>query len=320
VTTKTPRSCARMLVAMVLLAWVSSALVLTVCAQDRPDSPGNGQAPGDASGKPDRKSELDAMRPRAQADGKPDQEDPNRQQRAARLRQMRDVAGAIRAYRVTQESREAVEVVAEPVFRFDDPARAYEDGTVWVWGRVGRPIAILELFRNIHSGPGWALALGSLSTGRVRLEGQSRWLWAPEGPGLQLKPLAKAPAPAPQPTARLRQMREIAARCTAYEFWDPDNQRSELRLIRQPLRRYDDPQAGLLDGALFLFCHGTNPEVVLLVEAAGKDGSPTTWQYGIQRLGHAEMHLNLDGREIWQCGRIGNPLPSDPYYLVIVPE
>jgi hypothetical protein len=45
-----------------------------------------------------------------------------------------------------------VEVVAEPVLRFNDPARAHEDGTVWVRGRAGRPIAILEDVDNAQEG------------------------------------------------------------------------------------------------------------------------------------------------------------------------
>jgi hypothetical protein len=257
---------------------------------------------------------------RAQATGKSNLEDPNREKRAQRLKQMRELAGAIRAYRVTGGSSDLVEIVGEPVLRYDDPARADEDGTVWLWGRTGRPIAIMEMFKKIEGLTGWVMVMGSLSSGRVRMEGQPPWVWAPDGPGVEMKPVPKSPAPAPQPAARLRQMREIAGRGAAHEFWDPDNQRSELRLIRQPARRYDDPPAGIVDGAVFLYCHGTNPEVVLLLEATGKDAQSATWQYGCQRLGHAEMHFNLDGSEVWQCPRVDHPPSIAPYYLVIVPE
>jgi hypothetical protein len=252
----------------------------------------------------------------AQSDLKTDASKPD--PRAARIRQMKEVAAGIRGYRATNGIRETVELIPEPMTRFDDAARADEDGTVWMWGRAGRPIAVMELYKKIHGTPGWIMAMASLSTGRVGLEGPA-WLWAPDKPGLEMKPHPQSPAPSLRPPARLRQIKDMAARYSAHEFWDPNNQRSELRLIPKPVCRYNDPGAEVVDGAIFLFCHGTNPEVVLLIEALGKNGSPSAWQYGLQRLGHAEMHVNLDAHEIWQCPRVDNVPPNEPYFLVIVP-
>ncbi len=114
-------------------------------------------------------------------------------------------------------------------------------------------------------------------------------------------------------------MKELADRFTAHQFWDPNNQRSELRLLPQPAHRYQDSAAGLLDGALFLFCHSTNAELILLIEAARQNDAEPAWRYALARLGHAKFHALLDGREVWQAARVQVPAASDPYYLVLEP-
>lgn len=114
-------------------------------------------------------------------------------------------------------------------------------------------------------------------------------------------------------------MRQLATRFTAHQFWDPDNQRSELRLLPHPAHRYQDPAAGLLDGALFLFCHSTNAELILLIEATKQGHAAPAWRYALARLGHAEFHALLDGREVWQAGRVQVPAANDSDYLVLEP-
>jgi hypothetical protein len=114
-------------------------------------------------------------------------------------------------------------------------------------------------------------------------------------------------------------MKEIARRFTAHEFWDPDNSRFELRLLVQPVHRYRDERLGILDGAAFVLAHGTNPEAILLVEA--HRAQPTQWRYSLARLGSAELHAELDGREVWKRERTPGVVgsPTDPYWLFVSP-
>jgi hypothetical protein len=110
-------------------------------------------------------------------------------------------------------------------------------------------------------------------------------------------------------------MRSLARRFQAHQFWDPDNSRFELRLLAQPLHRYEDPDRGLVEGGLFILANNTNPEVVLLLEAARHDSGAAAWQYALARLGHAEMHVSLDDVEVWSVPRV-DALPADsPYWL-----
>ena len=83
-------------------------------------------------------------------------------------------------------------------------------------------------------------------------------------------------------------MKELARRFKAFEFFQPRGsdslERYELRLLPQPIHRYADASAGLLDGALFVIAYGTNPEVVLVIEANGKEKTQPVWTFALARI------------------------------------
>jgi hypothetical protein len=113
----------------------------------------------------------------------------------------------------------------------------------------------------------------------------------------------------------------LAQKFTAHEFWDPDNSRYELRLLKRPLHTYRDEANGVLDGGLFTLANGTNPEIMLFVEARvdPKNNSKSGWQYTVGRLSHAELHLEYDGKEIFDAPR-GDKLSASnkPYWLGLI--
>jgi hypothetical protein len=65
---------------------------------------------------------------------------------------------------------------------------------------------------------------------------------------------------------------------------------------------------------VFAFANGTNPEVLLLLEARN-DGEAENWYYGLARLGHAEMHVALDETEIWTLPRVDPSRRTESYWL-----
>ena len=242
---------------------------------------------------------------------------PADKERSSRLSEMKDLVQKITVYEVSDGRRVPVKLVEEAVLRMTDPSRQRLDGTVWLWCASGRPLAILQLWAQSDRPGYWWLSLTSLSTGLVSAEGDGGWRWTPERPGVKHEPLADAPAPADTAPARLRQMKELARRHTAHEFWDPNNQRTELRLLVQPIHRYAEPKGELLDGAVFAFCHDTDPEVILLIEAVQQGPDKRTWRFAAAPISSAELHLERDGRDVWQLPRAPGVVgdPSDPYWL-----
>ena len=73
-----------------------------------------------------------------------------------------------------------------------------------------------------------------------------------------------------------------------------------LRLLADPVHRYADPAAELLDGGIFLFAFGSHPDVILLVEPRRQGSSRPAWHYALARLVSSELSVSLDGRQVWK--------------------
>ena len=81
-------------------------------------------------------------------------------------------------------------------------------------------------------------------------------------------------------------------------------QREELRLLPKPIYRYDlaavkDIHPDLVDGAMFAFVQGTDPEAVLMVEAVRR-GDRTLWQYAFARATGWPVEAKLGPSVVWR--------------------
>ena len=226
----------------------------------------------------------------------------------------RELVQSIDLVAVIGTKREELELLKQPVLRFGDVERANDKGSVWIWQRAGQPQAIMELYRGAD-GRSWIEVIHSLSADGLEGNfGNGVPRWIPVHPGVEWQKFPDAPTPAEGTASRARQMKELAQQFSAHEFWDPENSRYELRLLIRPVHTYSKSSSGRLDGALFLLCHGTNPEVPLLIESVD-DGAGPRFRYALARLGHAELHVSLDGKEVWHKDRVEKTDVRDPYWL-----
>jgi hypothetical protein len=72
----------------------------------------------------------------------------------------------------------------------------------------------------------------------------------------------------------------------------------QLRLLPTPVYRYANEKE-VLDGALFAFAQGTNPEVLLLIEAL-RGETPGRWQYGFAPMTSFEARVLRGDKIVWQ--------------------
>jgi hypothetical protein len=99
-------------------------------------------------------------------------------------------------------------------------------------------------------------------------------------------------------------MRQLARRFTVQAEWR--GEKTDCRLLTQPIDRYDDETAGIVDGAVFVFANGTNPEMGLLLEC-----SEELWSYGVFRLTAAKLWAQRDGRSFdLPSKRTENPIEA----------
>jgi hypothetical protein len=84
---------------------------------------------------------------------------------------------------------------------------------------------------------------------------------------------------------------------------DADGESYELRLLTQPLIRYEPKDKEVLDGAVFAFSLGTDPEVLLLLEARAA-GDAHQWQYGLARFHYVDLKVQYKDKEVWRADKL----------------
>jgi len=235
---------------------------------------------------------------------------------AGRLDEMRQTAGAFKAFSIDGGARTAVALVREPLHRWNDPTRAFSDGTLWVWRSAGRPIAAVAVEFYPEK---WSLEFVSLSTGRVEAA-DDQLRWTPRAAGVEFREIPGAAAPAAGAAERLRQMSDLVKRFSAREFWDVTGQDYALRLLSHPIDRYADAPSGLVDGAIFIFANGTNPEVLLLIEARRGAGGAMSWSYAAAPLTTAAPTLRLDRKDVWTSPNKYGYLSNESYFFLERPR
>jgi len=264
-----------------MLVWMPSAFPQIVCAAERDSSAADKQAPSEDPAKQDRNRELEEMRRRAQS---------------------------TKVWQVRGGERISAGLVPVPVLRFDSQYHGCIDATVWLYGVKGRPAAVQEVECYRRPGtPKYFYCLSSLSDGLIGAEWSGERQWTSTKPGIELRVLPDGPKAASSEAGRMRQMKQMLRRFTATRV-DPGNLREENRALTQPIHRYRDADSGLQDGAIFVFvANGTAPDFFLLLELRGSDLEHATWNYAAHRTTTGELHLRLDGQEVWSV-----PIQSNP--------
>lgn len=201
---------------------------------------------------------------------------------------------------------------AQPLKLIEKPVMKWTNegdwsGDVFIWTHAERP----EVIGCVLTGPGdnkqrlvfnefHLLAEEPISAGGM----EGRFRWSPRE-GLKLHALEGAPDPAETPALRLAQMRQNLRDFSAHMHAESD---WELRLLPQPLLRYQPKEGPVVDGALFTFVwtKGTDPELVLLLECR-KTADGLAWFYAPVRFSNRELWLKLHDHEVWR-----GPFHSEP--------
>jgi hypothetical protein len=244
---------------------------------------------------------------------------------AERLREMRALAAGVTMETASPGARQKLDRLAEPVYRFDDAARRTSDGTVWVWCHSGRPSAVATFtkHRSPAGGLHWLTELTSLAPEPISATIEGIGTWQPSGAGVVMQKFPNAPLPADDATKRLRQMKELVRPIKAHESTKPRDhpsvERYELRVLPQPVHRYADAKSGLIDGGMFIIAYGLNPEVVVLVEARSEGSSAPAWHCGFAPIALADLHVDLESKEIWSHRGGRTKGPEDTYWLFTRP-
>jgi hypothetical protein len=225
-------------------------------------------------------------------------------------------------YDVLPNAEAAMVLTPVPVIRWRNVVRGQEgEAMMVVWPHNGRPIAMASIYpwngNMCHE-------FDSLSReNKLIARDKDRVIWSPETAGVEFKEVPRAPKPAKTAPERLRQMKAIAEGFKAtMTGWMADNSDQEaLRLLPRPLYRYDltnakEPDPSLLDGALFAYVIGTDPEVVLILEAIGT-ADKAEWQHAFVRATSGGLEVKLGDLVVWTAPKHpANRNPRLPHFTM----
>jgi hypothetical protein len=240
----------------------------------------------------------------------PAAENPDNKAEAAEARAVARLLAGEYVVELDKSSGVKLQQTPEPVLRwllqFD--RRFYSD--VYLWTHEGRPEVVAAITNVYGARRVMETEIHSLSSGLPRMLHGGKVVWEPQRPGVEWKPLPEAPKPSATAAARLTQMRSLAAQYSVTGVYG--KMKEELRLLPAPVFRYASEKQGVVDGALFAFARGTDPDAFLLLEARQvKDG--IEWQYALARFcGHCSLQVMRGGVEIWQVDVLSTQAVTDP--------
>ena len=200
------------------------------------------------------------------------------------------------------------------VMRWANNIRGSESGATVLYLHEGVPQAVCSIYpwdqKLIHE-------FDSLSRTRLEAKYQERVVWTPSEPGGSFCPMPMSDAPADSPSMRLRQMKSLAAQfsCTMLGWRADRTDRETLRLLPQPLYRYEtQSSSGLVDGAVFAFVMGTDPEALLLLEAV-RNQNGIQWEYAFVRQTSGALESKLGDTVVWTVeAHPASKLPTNVHF------
>jgi hypothetical protein len=212
------------------------------------------------------------------------------------------------------------------VLRWANPTRiTHFESCTYLWIFRGRPAVVACVF-SVHAPgdpPQFCHALQSILREPIVVEREGRRIWHPASSKIEFAPVPAAPRAERSAAARLRQMKGLAAQfsATLIKWREDGSDREELRLLPQPIYRYESEDPEVLDGGVFAFVQGTDPEVLLLLEAVRTNGD-LVWRYGFVRRTSGVLEARHRGKLVWSMPSSSNRTdPTQPeIYVDVLPR
>lgn len=227
--------------------------------------------------------------------------------------------------RSAAENANRFEAHDEPLLRWSNPAIGRIYGDVFLWTRDNRPAALVSLYEWYSPYTDQTAEFLSLSNEPLTATVGGKSVWQPSAAALGWKDFEPRLVPAGTAQARLAQMRSLVARFQIVLEDRRNDDRGEvqsLRMLTRPIYRYSDAATGLVDGALFAFVIGTDPEAFLLVEARMNTESQASWHYALARMNTDALSVKLDDAVVERFPNVREqPFdPQRPYSVALWPQ
>jgi len=202
-------------------------------------------------------------------------------------------------FRGGNQGSDVFDLVSRPILNWNNPIRRTPSGAIYLWTLAGRPQAAMCIYPTGEGKLDQEFQSLSLNPFSVRRNNQV--VWQPLEPGIEMWPLETSLPSSSSGPVLTRQMRLLARSFTA-TLVPPEKNATELRLMPTPVFRYPNKASSgpLVQGGLFAFVQGTDPEVLLMIEAIAGDDQEIRWQYALARMTVVPTRVQLEGDTVWE--------------------
>lgn len=207
-------------------------------------------------------------------------------------------AALLYEFQLAGDANEPLDFSPRSVLRWSNPEAGEIYGNVFLWTRNGRPEVVGSFLQWYSPFTHGSHEFQSLSTKPLTGQRNGKKVWMTDHPGITLTPIPDAPNVAETSAVRLRQARALA-RGFQIRKTDREDQSRELRLLAQPLARYGDEESAIMDGALFAFVQGTDPETFLVLEVR-QDNDRWQWHYALAPMNSVRFVATYLNQTVWQ--------------------
>lgn len=189
------------------------------------------------------------------------------------------------------ESDRKLSLMPQSVLNWSNPERNTLAGGLYFWTKQSRPVIALCVYPNEGD---FDFEFQSLTDQSLAVTRDNTSVWKPTEPGIVWRPLdGEKWTPHKSPLVRRRQMRQIANEFTA-RLVPPNRTAKPLRLQSAPVYRYpaDKLPAKCIDGGVFCFVQGTDPELLLMLEVINNESGSPIYRYAVARMTMVPMQVH----------------------------
>jgi len=207
-------------------------------------------------------------------------------------------AAKLYSFELTGKPPRKLDFQPSSILRWSNPVAGEIYGNVFVWTLNGRPTVLGSIYQWYSPMTHGSHEFQSLATEPLEGKREGRTVWRSQQAGIQWRAVPKQPVISDSKLTRTRHLRAMSRRFQVRKT-DREDVSRELRLLAQPLFRYGSDDSDVIDGALYAFVQGTDPEVFLLIEARKVAGGHE-WYYALARMNSVKFVAHYEGQEIWR--------------------
>lgn len=222
---------------------------------------------------------------------------------------------------LSEDLKNPLTLRTKPIFQYSNSVRTGgQHGAIHLWLKNNRPQVVGSIWstrnREDSTKRNVAHEFQSLSEIPLTASRHGKTIWESPQAGVHFQPVPNAGKPVKSKSLRFSQMRKLARNFSAQIDKSKAEEGRELRLLPQPVYRYQSDSDGVLEGGLFAFVMGTDPELFLLIEARKTENGPI-WSFAAARFTYVPLSLRYKDVSIWRCesSRQFSYKSGYPYFL-----